>query len=61
MKLIAAGYCPFSLRCILALREKGMRFELLEVNLMEKARFSERLSPYGRVPVLEHNGRSVYE
>jgi glutathione S-transferase len=61
MKLIAADYCPFCLRCILALREKGKSFDLLTIDLSEKAQFASLLSPYGRVPVLEHNGRSIYE
>ncbi|UWQ30009.1 MULTISPECIES: glutathione S-transferase family protein [unclassified Leisingera] len=61
MKLITAEYCPFSLRCVLALREKRQKFELLTVNLAEKTQFGALLSPYGRVPVLEHNGNSIYE
>ncbi|WP_291735755.1 glutathione S-transferase family protein [Leisingera sp. F5] len=61
MKLIAAEYCPFSLRCVLALREKRKRFELVTVDMAEKTQFGELLSPYGRVPVLEHKERPIYE
>lgn len=61
MILLAADYCPFSQRCILALTEKGIAFEIEKVELSRKAAFLEELSPYGRVPVLKHGARVIYE
>lgn len=61
MILVAADYCPFCRRCILALMEKGISFEILEVDLSEKTEFLELLSPYRRVPVLKHDDKSIYE
>jgi len=61
MELIVEKYCPFSHRCILVLLEKGIPFETVEINLSQKQGKEELLSPYDRVPVLRHNGLSVYE
>ena len=61
MKLIVTDYCPFCLRCILALKQKGIKFEISTVDLTNKAEFDELLSPYGRVPVLRHDTRSIFE
>lgn len=61
MKLITAPFCPFCLRCLLALTEKGLNFEMEEVHLPDKAEFREKLSPYGRVPVLEDDDSSIFE
>ena len=61
MKLLKSDYCPFCLRCLLALCEKRLRFDIETVHLPEKARFLEKLSPYGRVPVLEHDGARIFE
>ncbi len=38
-----------------------MEFELSMVDLTKKTRFPEKLSPYGRVPVLKHGSKSIYE
>jgi glutathione S-transferase len=61
MKLITAQYCPFCLRCLLALTEKGLHFEVEEVHLPDKAQFPEKLSPYGRVPVLVDGTATIFE
>jgi glutathione S-transferase len=61
LKLVAAEYCPFSLRCLLALKEKALEFDLVYVELSNKAAISEPLSPYGRVPVLQHGEAFIYE
>lgn len=61
MILTATDYCPFCMRCILSMKEKGVEFELSTVDLTNKANFCNKLSPYGRVPVLEHKGNSIFE
>ena len=61
MKLIVSDHCPFSMRCILVLMEKNINFDLEVVDLTRKDEFLHKLSPYARVPVLVHSGRSIYE
>jgi glutathione S-transferase len=61
LKLVAAEYCPFSLRCLLALKEKCLEFDLVYVDLSDKAAISQPLSPYGRVPLLQHGDAFICE
>lgn len=61
MILCVTDYCPFCLRCILALREKNIDFELIDVDLSKKAERLQDLSPYRRVPVLKHDGKAISE
>ena len=53
--------CPFARRTRMTLVEKGLDFELTEIDLKNRpANFAE-ISPYGKVPVLMHNGGRLYE
>jgi glutathione S-transferase len=61
MELVVAENCPFCHRCLLVLLEKGVPFKLTQIDLLNKAQFKHLLSPYGRVPVLLHEGRTIYE
>jgi len=61
MILVATEYCPFCQRCKLALTEKGIAFEIMDMDLTRKAEFPEHLSPYGRVPVLKDGGSEIFE
>ena len=45
--------CPWSHRCRIVLFEKGMDFELVEVDMLGKADEIAQLNPHGIVPVLE--------
>jgi glutathione S-transferase len=61
IKLWSARACPFAHRTRLALAEKGLDFELIEIDLQNKpASFSE-VSVYGKVPALEHQGQRFVE
>lgn len=61
MILLTSDYCPFCMRCALTLNAKGVAFEARPVDLTRKAGFVSELSPYGRVPVLRHDGHAIYE
>ncbi|MEX2298348.1 MAG: glutathione S-transferase family protein [Dongiaceae bacterium] len=61
MDLVVATNCPFCHRCSLALLEKGAAFETVTIDLSEKERFKDLLSPYVRVPVLWSDGRAIWE
>jgi glutathione S-transferase len=45
----------------MVLHEKGIDFEVHEVDLSNKSEEFLRVSPYGKVPVLSVNGTSLYE
>ena len=45
----------------MVLREKGIDFEVHEVDLSNKSEEFLSVSPYGKVPVLRVNGTSLYE
>jgi glutathione S-transferase len=45
----------------MVLREKGIGFDVHEVDLSDKSEEFLKVSPYGKVPVLRVNGISLYE
>ena len=45
----------------MVLHEKGIEFEVHEVDLSNKSEEFLSVSPYGKVPVLSVNGTSLYE
>ena len=61
MKLIAAENCPFCMRCMIALAEKTIPFDIETIDLEQKGRVPKLLSPYGRVPVLFDCDTAIYE
>ena len=61
LELFSAQVCPYAHRARLALAEKGVPFTLNEIDLANKSQRFLDISPYGKVPVLLHNGRTVYE
>jgi stringent starvation protein A len=52
MKLYSGSVDPFSHRCRIVLFEKGMDFEVIDVDLANKTEDLAVLNPYGNVPVL---------
>jgi glutathione S-transferase len=53
--------CPFAQRTRMALLEKGVPFELHEIDLFDRPAWFAGISPYGKVPVLVHGATTVYE
>ena len=49
------------MRTRMVLHEKGIDFEINEVDLGNKSEEFLKVSPYGKVPVLRVNGTSLYE
>ena len=43
------------------LSEKKIAFEVTEIDLKNKPACSLKVSPYGKVPVLLHDGEVIYE
>ncbi|MEQ8195222.1 MAG: glutathione S-transferase family protein [Rhodospirillales bacterium] len=60
-ELISTKTCPFVQRSRIALAEKGVDFVFTEVNLKNKPDWFLAVSPYGKVPVLKHDGKVIYE
>src|SRR5215204_4830131 len=49
------------MRTRMVLHEKGINFQVHEVDLSNKSEEFLSVSPYGKVPVLRVNGSSLYE
>ena len=60
-KLYNTQRCPYARRTRIVLHEKGIDFEVHEVDLANKSEEFLSVSPYGKVPVLAVNGISLYE
>ncbi len=61
IEIYSAVLCPFAHRVRLALIEKGVPFELIEIDLQNKPANFLEISPYGKVPVLKHGDHCVWE
>jgi glutathione S-transferase len=61
VELFSFEGCPYAQRCRLVLIEKNLDFELTEIDLYNRPAWFRDVSPYGKVPVLRHDGRVVYE
>lgn len=61
LKLISHKLCPYVQRAVIALTEKGVPFERIDIDLADKPDWFLKLSPLGKVPVLVVNrdGREV--
>ena len=59
--LYSARGCPFAHRTRLVLLEKQLSHQLIEIDLAREPAKLAALSPFARVPVLEHAGRHVCE
>jgi RNA polymerase-associated protein len=61
MVLYSGTTCPFSQRCRLVLFEKGMDFEIKDVDLFNKPEDISVMNPYGQVPILVERDLILYE
>jgi len=61
VKLYNTQRCPYARRTRIVLHEKGIDFDVHEVDLSNKSEEFLRVSPYGKVPVVSINGISLYE
>ena len=52
LKLISHKLCPYVQRAVIALKEKGVAFERIDIDLANKPDRFLKLSPLGKVPVL---------
>lgn len=61
MTLYAGITCPFSQRCSFVLYEKGMDFEIKDVDVFNKPEDLAVMNPYNQVPVLVERDLILYE
>lgn len=61
LELFSFEACPYAQRTRMLLIEKDIDVSLTEVDLYNKPDWWNELSPYGKVPLLRHNGDIVYE
>ena len=61
MTLYSGTTCPFSQRCRIVLFEKGMDFQVIDVDLTNKPEDLAVINPYNRVPVLVERDLVLYE
>jgi glutathione S-transferase len=52
LKLISHKLCPYVQRAVIALNEKGVSFERIDIDLAKKPDWFLKISPLGKVPVL---------
>lgn len=61
MRLYSGTSDPYSHRCCIVLFEKGMDFEVIDVDLMNRSEDVAAINPYGKVPVLVERDLVLYE
>ncbi len=61
LTLISHALCPYVQRAAIVLKEKGVAFERVDVDLANKPDWFLRLSPLGKTPVLSVGGEALFE
>jgi glutathione S-transferase len=61
LRLISHKLCPYVQRAVIALTEKGVAFERVDVDLANKPDWFLAISPLGRTPVLQVGDSAIFE
>jgi glutathione S-transferase len=61
LKLISHPLCPYVQRAVIALSEKGVVFERVDIDLANKPDWFLRISPLGKTPVLMVGDAAIFE
>lgn len=61
MRLYSGTKCPYSHRCRIVLYEKGMDFDVIDVDQMHRGEDIAVINPYNKVPVLVERDLILYE
>ena len=61
LKLISHKLCPYVQRAVIALTEKGVPFERIDIDLADKPDWFPKISPLGKTPVLLVGDRAIFE
>ncbi len=60
-KLISHKLCPYVQRAVIALNEKGVAFERIDIDLSNKPDWFLNISPLGKTPVLLVGDTAIFE
>ena len=61
LTLISHVLCPYVQRAVIALKEKGVDFERIDVDLADKPAWFLKISPLGKVPLLKVGDDVIFE
>src|ERR1700736_356172 len=61
LKLITHKLCPYVQRAVIALNEKGVAFERIDIDLANKPDWFLAISPLGKTPVLQVGATAIFE
>ena len=61
LKLISHKLCPYVQRAVIALTEKGVAFERIDIDLANKPDWFLKISPLGKTPVLVVGDKAIFE
>ena len=61
LKLISHKLCPYVQRAVIALTEKGVAFERIDIDLANKPEWFKAVSPLGKTPVLLVGDTAIFE
>ena len=61
LKLISHKLCPYVQRAVIALSEKGVAFERIDIDLANKPDWFLKISPLGKTPVLLVGDHAIFE
>jgi len=61
LKLISHKLCPYVQRAVIALTEKGIAFERIDIDLSNKPDWFLKISPLGKTPVLVVGDKAIFE
>jgi glutathione S-transferase len=61
LRLVSFDLCPYVQRVAIALEEKGASYDWVSVDLTNKPEWFLKLSPTGKVPLLDVGGHAIFE
>jgi glutathione S-transferase len=61
LKLVSHRLCPYVQRAVIALTEKGVAFERIDIDLANKPDWFLKISPLGKTPVLRVGATAIFE
>lgn len=61
LTLVSHGLCPYVQRAAIALDEKGVAFERIDIDLDNKPDWFKAISPLGKVPLLKVDDAVIFE
>jgi glutathione S-transferase len=61
LKLVSHKLCPYVQRAVIALTEKGVPFERIDIDLANKPDWFLKISPLGKTPVLLVGAHAIFE